>query len=184
MYSTARLVKLKIGSFISDIRLDTINLAIFTASRDADYLTWNKDYLDDDYYKFARSQWVACKAAQILLINAAGESSILKSKRLGDLEVEYTGKNYLDRPIKLIEECLSRWEGALMAGGRQVQTPVGVVKGDLDVDRPPIGRGYIHTRDLYNSQMPVANRRLRFSDSRRFRNVYTRSSYPKGWWNR
>lgn len=183
MYCTLRVVKLKVGSFIQDVRDDTINMAIYVASREADMMTWNKNNLDNEYYQFARSQWVCCRAAHILLTNTIGGSGSIKSKRLGDLSVDYdTGNSNLNRPLQMAEECMAKWEGALMAGGRQVQTPNMVVKGDWDPDKPPVGRGWVHDKDIHNNQMPVGNRRVKLPNSRRFRNIYTRASFPKGWW--
>jgi hypothetical protein len=184
MYCSARLINLRVGSFISSVKTDTVNLAIHAASKEADAMTWNKNNLEDDYYVFARGQWACCRASQLLLTNTMGGAGQIKSKRLGDLAVEYNTDGTADKPLQLAEECLMRWEGALMAGGRQVQTPVMVVKGDLDPDRPPVGRGYVYTRDIHHPSNPIANRRVRPSGYRRFRNTFSRASWPKGWWNR
>lgn len=181
MYCTLRKMRLMIGAYISNVADDTVNLAIFLASREAQQLTWNTENLSDEYYQFARGQWVCCRAAQLLLMNTVGGSGSLKSKRLGDLAVEYDVSGNVIKPLTNAEDCLLKWEGALMAGGRQVQTPTMVVKGELDGDRPPIGRGWLHTRDLHGTQTPAANRRLRLWNSRRYRNVFSRR---RGWWER
>lgn len=185
LYCSERKLRLDIGAFISDVSSDTVHFAIFEASLIADHLTWNKSNLDDDYYKFARSQWTSCKAAEILLMNVTGASGQLKSKKLGDLSVEFDTTNAdVSAPLKRALACLDRWEGVLMAGGRQVQHASMVVKGDLDVDRPPIGRGWLHTRDIHNAQVPAGNRRLKLNTSRRYRNLYSRHSHSKGWWDK
>jgi hypothetical protein len=185
MYCTLRMTKVRVGAFINELKDDTVNLALFMASKESDYLTWNKSNLEDDYYKFVRGQWTCCRATQLLLTNVAGGAGSIKSKRLGDLSVDYDTALGIAKPLQLAEECLQKWEGALMAGGRQVQESQMVVKGDLDVDKPPIGRGWAYTRDLHNSQMPAANRRINIGgSSRRFRNIFTRAAFPKGWWSR
>jgi len=181
MYCTLRKMRLMIGAYIDSIANDTVNLAIFVASQEADLLTWNKDNLSDEYYQFARGQWTCCRAAQLLLMNTIGGSGSLKSKRLGDFAVEYDTSGNVMKPLTNAEDCLIKWEGAIMAGGRQVQTPISVVKGELDVDRPPIGRGWLHARSLHGTQTPVANRRLRLWTSRRYRSVFSRR---RGWWQR
>jgi len=181
MYCTLRKLRLMVGAYIGSVGDDTVNLAIFVASREADLLTWNKDTPTDEYYMFARSQWTCCRAAQILLMNTIGGSGALKSKRLGDLAVEYDTSSDVSKPLNNAEDCLLRWEGALAAGGRQVQTPMMTVKGQYDIDRHPVGRGWLHTRDVHNTQTPAANKRLRLWNSRRYRNIHSRR---RGWWER
>jgi hypothetical protein len=185
MFCGLRQQRLRIGAFIGTTSDDTVNLAIHMASKEADLLTWNRDNLTDDYYVFTRNQWTCCRAAQLLLINTIGGSGSIRSKRLGDLEVSYnTDIADTSVPLSRTEECLLKWEGAILAGGRQVQEPKMVVKGEQDIDRPPIGRGWLHTRDIYHPQNAAGNRRLRLEDSRRYRNTYSRKSYRKGWWDR
>jgi hypothetical protein len=179
MYTTLRRIRLSIGNFIEDVRDDTVNFAIYVASLMANEMTWNTSDADNEYYEFVRQQWAHCKAEELLLMNTIGGAGSLKSKQLGDLRVEYnTSSNStpaLDRAI----ECQKKWEGALMAGGRQVQKAEGVVKGEFDPDRPPIGRGWIHTRGMNAGSTPAANRKTLYSTQRRFYN-----RYAKGWWSR
>lgn len=185
LYTTVRRMRLDVGVYIQDIPDDTINLAIHLASIEANALTWNKDNLDDEYYKFARSQWTACRAAEILLMNVLGGSSTLKAKRLGDLEVEYdTGNIRTNAALERALACQQKWEGAIMAGGRQVQSAKMVVKGDLDYDRPPIGRGWHHNRSNLVTQSPVANDKANFSGSRRYYNIFSRNLGGNPWWRR
>lgn len=180
MYCTLRQTRMRIGAFIADVSDDTVNLAIHMASKETSYLTWNTTDADSDYYYFARSQWVCCKAAETLLLNTTGGLGSLKSKRLGDLQVEYNTNAGTAKPLQKVENCLARWEGALMAGGQQVQAPTMVVKGESDIDRPPIGRGWFHSRNLDAPSTPSANQRSIFGTSRRYYHVYSR----RGWWNR
>lgn len=183
MYCTERLIRLDIGAYITDVAEDTINFAIWLASLAADEMTWNKDNLDDPYYQFVRQQWTCCKAEEILLINTTGGSNKLKSKKLGDLAVEYdTSGADISIPLQRAMECQMKWEAQLQAGGqaRKSSSPQMVVKGELDVDRPPIGRGWVHRRSIH-PQTPAANRKLRFQGFRRFRNIYSRRG---NWWNK
>ena len=178
MYTTLRRIRLSIGNFIQDVPDDTINFAIYMASLDADQMTWNQSDADNEYYEFVRQQWAHCRAEELLLMNTIGGSGSLKKKELGDLKVEYdTSTNSmpaLDRAL----ECKLKWEGALMAGGRQVQKAAGVVKGECDPDRPPIGRGWVHQRGGLGST-PAANRKTLYSTQRRYYN-----RYAKGWWHK
>lgn len=176
MYCTLRRIRLSIGAYIENVADDTINLAIYLASLEADNLTWNKSNLEDDYYQFARGQWTCCRASQTLLINTTGSPS-LKSKKLGDLQVDYdTSRANNNLPLKQVETCLQKWEGVLLAGGRQVQTPVMTIKGATDPDRIPCGRGW--TDDEIG--MPAANGRTQISGSRRVRRYFNH----RGWWQR
>lgn len=173
MYCTYRRLQLMIGAYINELEIDTVNLAIHFASLESDSYAWNKENLDDEWYKFARSQWVCCRAAEILLMNVLGKSGDLKAKSLGDLKVEYNTSNNSNIPLQKAQECLAKWEGALIAGGRQVQSPSMVVKGEYDPDRPPVGRGWVHSRgDI--AATPVSNNKYLFNSSRRYRNIYTK----------
>ena len=82
---------------------------------------------------------------------------------------------------------MAKWEGALIAGGLQVQSPQGVIKGDLDIDRPPVGRGWLHERGCPST--PMANQRTRPVNalgqvSRRYRGVYRNAFIRRGWWEK
>ena len=185
MYCAARRLRLEIGAYIADVPDDTLNLAIYIASLESESMTWNTDNNDDTYYKFVRSQWTCCRAQEILLLNTIGASGSLKSKKLGDLSVEYdTSKGGATIPLQRAVECQNKWEVSLQAGARTVQTPQMVVKGEHDIDRPPMGRGWLHSRGPSSGSTPVANNRTRLWSSRRFRNIYSRNKDPKGWWNK
>ena len=77
--------------------------------------------------------------------------------------------------------CLGKYEIAILAGGQSVQIPVVTVKGDLNIDRPPVGRGWLTNNDIDGPMMPASNVKVMHSNSRRFRNVF---QHKKGWWNR
>lgn len=185
LYCTVRRLRLEIGQFIVNVPDDTLNLAIHLASLEADSMTFNTDTEDDAYYQFVRSQWACCRAQEMLLLNTVGASGALKSKKLGDLSVEYDTSSGGSMRIALERAvaCQEKWEQLLQQGGRTIQTPVISVKGEWDVDRPSIGRGWAHTRDIYNPSVPASNRRVRYTDSRRYRSIYTRLTTGRKWWN-
>jgi hypothetical protein len=172
-YCTERRLRVMIGSYIADIDPDTVNAAIYIASVEAGHLTWNKDNITDEYYKFARSQWVCCRAASILLSNASALKGAVRSKRLGDLTVEYdttSGGVDVSAPLRKTEECMARWEGVIQAGGRQVMAPKAVIKGDAEIERFAFGRGWTQA---VNPNHPAANTKVRYQNGRRWR---------KAWW--
>ena len=184
LYCTSRKLRLSIGQYIKDLPDDTLNFAIHMASLAADQLNWNTSIDDNDYFNFVRGQWVCCKAEEILLINVAGGSGQLKSKKLGDLSVEYNTSSNTNAALERAIACQQKFEGALIAGGQQVQKAALTIRGSLDPDRPPIGRGWYHSRNLSMPQVPAANKKTRFYGTRRYRNTYDRVGSGKGWWSR
>jgi len=165
-YCTLRKLRLDVGAFIGAVPDDTINLAIFEASLEADAFTWATE-INTNYFNFVRGRYTCCKAAEILLLNATGGATNLKSKRLGDLAVEYDPKGANDALNRALA-CLEKFEMAVQAGGYAVQTPAMVVKGELDPDRPPTGRGWSSGR----ASLPAANTRYKEAGSRRYTNTY------------
>ena len=176
-YCTLKRMRLDIGAYIPNIPDDTVNLAIFHASQGADALTWNASASTDvsQYFSYVRTQWTCCKAQETLLINAIRGEDRLKAKQLGDLKTEYyqAPSDALDRALA----CLERLELALHAGGAAVQVPQMVVKGELDPDRPNVGRLWYRSD---NTQMPASNTRSQLSTSRRYRSGYYPSWRGKG----
>jgi len=167
-YCTLRKMRLEIGAFIDNVADDTINFAIFEASLMANEMTWNQTNQTAGFYDFVRHQWACCKAQEILLVNTTGGSGNLKSKKLGDLSVEYHAGNSntaLDRALG----CLEKWEDQLIAGGAKtaISAPSMVVKGASDKDRPKVGRGW-----YTSGNVPVGNLKQRPTWSRRYKNTY------------
>lgn len=165
LYSSVRRLRLETGAFLSTVPDDTLNFAIYEASKEADQLTWGETTVVTEYYEFARRQWVTCKSAEILLTNVLGTGGGLKSKKLGDFEVSYdstNGKNMLDKVLA----CLDKWTPAIQAGGLSIQVPVATIKGEYDPDRPTTGRLW------ENTGMPASNYRYVPSGKRRVVNSY------------
>jgi hypothetical protein len=181
LYCSVRRVRLMAGQYLAGIPDDTLNLAIHLASLEADERTWNKSNIEPGFYNFVRSEWSCCRAAQYLLSNVVGGPGRPKMKKLGDLTVEYdtTVKN-VQVPLDRIQACLDKWDRELTAGGKMIQNPSYSVKGEWDIDRPNIGRQWLHVRDWLNTQTPAANMRVRPLISRRWRGVYGN----RGWWER
>lgn len=171
LYSSVRKVRLDYGASLANVPDDTINLAIFEASLEADVSLLSTSATNANYYTFARRQWVTCRAAEVLVSNALGSNSGLKSKRLADLEVQYDPKassGDLDRALG----CLAKWTPVIQAGGYSVQTPTFFVKGELDPDRPTVGRLWKDT-DIYTRKTPAANAKsLDETKSRRYKSGY------------
>jgi hypothetical protein len=165
MYTGLQRIRLDIGTFIRDIPDDTINLAIYEASVEVDAGTFSKENAAQgtDYYKHARRMWTICRAEEILLNNLInGSGGMLKAKRLADFEVEYDSLA-IQNVLKSVKDCQAAWEAEVVTGGFAIQTPRGVVKGDLDIDRPSTGR-------LWDEPVgtPGGNATVRYSGSRRW----------------
>lgn len=170
LYSSVRKIRLDIGAYVQNVPDDTINFAIFEASLEADFITFGDATTVTAYYEFIRRQWTTCRAEEILLTNLLNAGGGLKRKKLADLEVEYDPKaigNALDRALG----CLAKLTPALNARGLAVQTPVGFIKGELDPDRPAVGRLWNNV-DLNDFPTPAANARSKALTSRRYRSGY------------
>lgn len=163
LYSSVRKLRLEVGSFISDLPDDTLNLAIFEASLMANNINWVKNSTSD-FFKFARREWVTCKAAEILLNNVLALLRASK-KSLDNLDIQYdvrAGANLLDK----IQACLAKWEAEVISGGAATQRPQMVVKGSCDPDAPHVGR--LWEKGLRQSPNPGANIRYRPFGHRRY----------------
>ena len=175
-YCSLKRVRLNVGAYIPNIPNDTINFALFEASLAANALTWNTSASSSNtYYNYVRTQWTCCKAQETLLLNALRGEDRLKSKQLGDLKVEYyqAASDALDQALN----CMAKLETALQTGGESVQKPKMFIKGELDPDRPPVGRGWFNSQ---NDKTPVSNTRIQNTFSRRYRNGYVKPFRGKG----
>ncbi len=181
LYCAVKRVRLDIGAFLGEVPEDTINLAIFEASREADLLTFVTDptLLANGFYKHVRRQYSCCKASEILLGNLIGGSGgSVRSKRLGDFAVEYDTLG-VENMLNKLRACIERWEPQLNSGGRATQKPTMVIKGDLDPDRPEFGRGWDNTAPFH--RIPIGNAKVKFRNRRRTK---TSGRLPrfKIWW--
>jgi len=137
LYVSTRRIRMEIGGFLSGIPDDTINLAIFEASRTADAIAWTGSVTNQTYFDMVKRSFVICEAAGILLQGISMDGGIA-SKKLGDFSVEYdTG--HMPRILDRLADCVDKWEPLLMSGGNQKDFTM-AVKGRYDPNRPVIGR--------------------------------------------
>jgi hypothetical protein len=176
-YTSLRKVRLEVGSLLTDIPDDTIQLSILEASLEADQISF-KDSKKEGFFEHARREWTTCKTALTLIDNNSAHG--LKSKSLADLRVEYDPAAVM-KTIARIVECLQKWEPQLLAGGyaAAAQQPAGVVKGEYDYDRPPVGRTWEYTDSVNSDQRPAANMKGKDSRSRRYTHAFKNN---KKWW--
>lgn len=137
LYVTARRIRLDIGAHIVGIPTDTINLAIFEASRTADILSSEGTITNQAYFELIKRNFVICEASGILLNGVAAQGNI-SAKKLGDFSVSYDTK-YLPNLLDRLAECVDKWQPLLMSGG-DVKEHTIAVKGLFDPNRPELGR--------------------------------------------
>lgn len=169
LWSSVRKVRLEAGGLIGNIADDTINLAILEASLEADVISFAGSK-NAKLYQHARREYVTCRAGQILASNILASGGILKSKLLSDFRVDYDTAGLLELLDRLGGKC-HKWESQVMSGGetRHSRRPRGVVKGELDPDRPMIGRLWTSHR---NGEKPIGNRKVLPAGRRRYRKGY------------
>lgn len=177
-YTNIRKVELAVGGLLPTTLPDTtIQTAILEASIEADLLSFRATKINTGLYRHARREYVTCLASRNLLSNLG--SGALKSKTLDNLRVEYDNQA-LTKVLDRIEDCLGRWEPQLLAGGgaKSVAQPAGVVKGELDPDRPIVSRMWQSTEDgTISRRVPAANTRERPQNHRR-----SLRTWRKKWW--
>jgi hypothetical protein len=180
-YTNVRKVRLEVGGFLTDIEDDTIQTSILEASLEADVLTFAKTETNSKLYLHARREYVTCLASAMLLSNL--DNTLLKSKKLGDLAVDYDTAGLRDM-LKKLSDCASKWLPQLIAaGGARASTqPMGVVKGAFDPDRPAVGRLWESPVNGFTSghSQPAANTKSRNADQRRYLNSFW--PRPRKWW--
>lgn len=179
LYSSVRKVRLEAGAILSGIDDDTINLSILEASIEADIISFRKNIINNEVYIHARRQYVTCLAALMLIQNIVAFNST-KSKALADFKVDYDTTAH-DGLIDKLSNCIAKWEVQVQTGGgaRAIKAPRGVVKGDLDPDRPSIGRLWYA---LSPGELPIGNEKYRVPASRRWKtgHVFRSPRNPRG----
>jgi hypothetical protein len=183
LYTSVRRVRLDLGPLIKDVADDTINLAIFEASLEADALVFGTLSPDNwKYFYFARRMYVTCLAEMILLGSIMGSGGGAKSKRLADLDVDYDDN--VDDLMNRALGCMAKYEAVLTSAGQLApgtsQQPDYGVKGADDPDRPVVGRGWEPTSTYAGAeiQMPAANTKSRYSWKRRSQRDF---AWPSRW---
>jgi hypothetical protein len=167
LYSSVRKVRLDAGGVLSNVPDDVINLAILEASIEADVLNFRASVINNNVFTHARRQFVTCMAALNVAENIQASRGGVRSKMLADFKVDYDTSAVSDLLDKL-GDCIRKWKDQVQAGGgaRAIRNPRMVVKGELDPDRPPAGRGWFGHR---NGETPIGNMKYRASGSRRWR---------------
>jgi hypothetical protein len=172
-YSNIRKIRLEYGGYIPNIEDDTIQLAILEASLSADDLVFSQTK-NTKFLSAIKREWVTCKVALTLVHNLS--HSLIKSKSLADFSVSYDTNTLRDAMAKAYS-CLERWEPQLMAGGYAIdaQQARGVVKGELDPDRPKIGRTWFDAGEINSdSRLPAANTKDLATTQRRYKSMHSR----------
>lgn len=179
LYSSVRKVRLEAGGLLVTVPDDTINLAILEASLEADILSFRVHAINTAMFEHARRQYVTCLAAYMLISNVLVSGGIKKSKKLSDFEVEYD-HSMIPAMLDKLNNCLAKWTAQVQTGGgaRATQSSRMVVKGELDPDRPAVGRLW---RPVGAGQLPIGNGKNRYWGSRRHKtDVFWRGKGPSG----
>lgn len=182
LYVSSRVVRLDIGFYLTNVPDDTINLAIFEASREAVVLTFPASRENITFYNYARQQYVTCVAEERLLWNLV--DSAAKAKRLADLDVTIGG-NYKELLEKL-HACKQNWRHVLVSGGaRSPDTglaPDYGVRTYTDADRPIFGRGIYPVNAQASEHYPAANTvKIKKSTERRWTSTFKKGMGKWRW---
>jgi hypothetical protein len=97
---------------------------------------------------------------------------------LGDFAVEYDTLG-VENMLNKLRACIERWETQLNSGGRATQKATGVVKGELDPDRPAVGRMWESSAPF--NRIPIGNAKVKFKNRRRWKKS-GRLPRSKMWW--
>lgn len=163
-YGAPRLVRLRLGSVGNSIPEDTINLAIWDASRHLDVIIPTTISSSDSYSR-AKLMYANCMAAWILLSSGGSLSSGSVRKRLADFDVSRSEGGVGKDLEKSLQDCINYNERVILAGGLYPPNlkPRMGVKGDSNVDEAPYGRGWTvpSTPIMNGSVLPTGSRRWR-----------------------
>lgn len=176
-YSDPKKVRLEAGSLLAGVTDYAISVSVLESSIEAEALTFATQITNNKLYQHARREYVTCRAALTLAQNVMANGGLLKSKRLADFSVEYDVTGLKELIDNLFSTC-KRWLDQLQTGGgaRAIQDPQRVIKGELDPDRPLVGRLWSPVR---NPQHPYGNSKALRSGTRRPRTYWTD---PKNKW--
>lgn len=177
-YTSVRKIRLEAGGFLTNVLDDAIQMSIVEASLEADLLTFETNR-NTDFYNHVRREWTTCRTALTLLTNVGNH--MLKSKTLDNLSVTYDTQG-LRTAMEKAFMCQNKWEQQLMTGGlaKAAQNPRGVVKGEMDPDRPIAGRGWIDNDTGPGSlRGPAGNSEVQPTGSRRSYKIFNPN---KRWW--
>jgi hypothetical protein len=166
-YAGTRHVRLRLGGLGNTFPDETINLAIWLASKEVVALT-PPSVFDVTAYNQAKTMFTVCLASYYLVGGGSGAGSGQR-KRLADLDVS-TDSGNTKSLLDDLQKCFERYELALRSGGEsgfntQLRPKI-AIKGELDPDCPPFGRSWTY------SELPMANTRMKDALNRRWYNTF------------
>tara|TARA_R110002020_G_scaffold268819_4_gene484144 strand:- start:21300 stop:22382 length:1083 start_codon:yes stop_codon:yes gene_type:complete len=200
LYSSIRRVRLRAGGYMSNVPDDTINLAIFEASKMANSITFGlkRDSIglpisyqlssgeiapnyggslsNGPYLSLARVEYSTCMAIFYILSNSLGPTA--KKKRLADFQVDYGDSSLSDFIDGLKKDC-EDWEFVLNAAGylnKGSSLPISTaIRGSMHPDHPRTGR--LMSR---NNKSSAANTKVRPGVGRSWQHTYDAYWRSKG----
>lgn len=177
LYADSRKARLEAGGLLQGVSDYTLCNALLEASIEADCITFMKPAINAKLYNHARREYTACKAALSVAMNVAAAGGTLKNKRLADFSVEYDISLLGELIGQLMDSC-KRWQSQVESGGgtRAVRNPRGVIKGELDPDRPTVGRDW---EPVIDGDIPIGNAKRIPTGSRRSKTTYQNSRLSK-----
>jgi len=183
LYIGLRRVMLDIGSALpSDIKDETIYLAILIASLQANALTFSTTITNATLYNLARAEYTACLAER-MLVSGMGLSSDRLSKTLGDLSVSRGSGG--DSSLKdELASCMVYWENTLKSGGGVApDTSIGPqwsVKGGNADDAITVGRLWEPTTKIGHGRGAANTKIYRSGSTNRRKDRTYRTRYNRG----
>lgn len=156
LYGSHIMIRSRIGSYINDLPDETIYLALYLASLEADGLIRSTVGLSADtlaYLDTLKGRYAQVTASLTLLVNSSDFSIRRKSKSIGDMDVSWEQSPILERLYLDLRREQEELEQALLNLGKPNLLPKMAIKGSWDVDRPMIGRGF----DPTPAGAPAAN---------------------------
>ena len=140
-YATVEQIKVILGPFADNVTDIAIAMLIYEYSVEADIIT-SSLVGNAALIALAKKKWVQCKVAYDLIFATILDSQG-KSKRLADMQVDYSGVSPREKEafFDKLKDCIEKWEEILKTGGVGVR-PVMTIKGLYDPDRPEVGRNW------------------------------------------
>lgn len=182
LYGSVRLVRSLVGSFIADIDNDAINLALYKASIDADYLippaANNLDADGQQYLEYLRQEYATVSAAIVVAINSERMAYRRKSKTVGDIQVSWEQSRIIEELLQTLRQQQQQLREELQTIGIKPLTPLTTIRSGLDPDMPLVGRNFSDD-EIYP---PAANARMIPAGSRRVMSGFINRPWrPRRW---
>jgi hypothetical protein len=172
LYSTATLVRLRVGAYIKEIPNYTVYLALLKGSIESDWIVPQaaaQNQIFQDIVNYYKTQYALVTACFYTLSNTEDLGMKSKSKTLGDMEVSWEQSQFLLSFIGAIANERKELAQEINNLGANPLCPQMAVKGAMDWDRPLIGRDY--AADPFS--VPLVNDSVKPPYSRRKVGTYT-----------